>query len=118
MIEVHGGSCDVDSKKAGARKMNTSADSAPQTDKAEHSERQRMREAAGTDQPVMGYTEAARFLGLSARTLERYVREGRIPYVPLPKRGTWSGVRFLRHQLLQWLERRSVKPARANRITS
>jgi excisionase family DNA binding protein len=28
---------------------------------------------------VVGYTEAAEFLGLSARTLERYVREGRIP---------------------------------------
>jgi excisionase family DNA binding protein len=67
---------------------------------------------------VMGYTEAAEFLGLSPRTLERYVREGRIPYVPLPKRGTWSGVRFLRHQLLQWLEGRTVKPARANRVTS
>jgi excisionase family DNA binding protein len=61
---------------------------------------------------VMGYTEAAEFLGLSARTLERYVRERRIPYVPLPKRGAWSGVRFLRHQLVQWLERRSVKPSR------
>jgi excisionase family DNA binding protein len=66
----------------------------------------------------MGYTEAAEFLGLSPRTLERYVREGRIPYVPLPKRGAWSGVRFLRHQLLQWLEARTVKPARANRVTS
>ena len=65
---------------------------------------------------VMDYREAAAFIGLSPRTLERYVREGRIPYVPLPKRGSWAGVRFLRHQLLQWLERRSVKPGRTDRM--
>ncbi len=64
---------------------------------------------------VMGYAEAAEFLNVSIRTLERYVREGLIPYVPLPKRGTWSGVRFLRPQLVQWLERRSVKPSLSNR---
>jgi hypothetical protein len=67
---------------------------------------------ARTASAVMGYTDAAAFLGVSPRTLERYVREGRVPYVPLPKRGSWGGVRFLRHQLLQWLERRSVKPSR------
>ncbi len=58
---------------------------------------------------VMGYAEAAEFLNISIRTLERYVREGLIPYIPLPKRGAWSGVRFLRPQLVQWLERRTVK---------
>jgi excisionase family DNA binding protein len=63
---------------------------------------------------VMGYPEAAEFLSVSIRTLERYVREGRIPYVPLPKRGAWSGVRFLRPQLMEWLERRTVKPSRMN----
>ena len=57
----------------------------------------------------MGYPEAAEFLKVSIRTLERYVREGSIPYIPLPKRGAWSGVRFLRSQLVQWLERRTVK---------
>jgi excisionase family DNA binding protein len=66
---------------------------------------------------VMDYTEAAEFLALSRRTLERYVRERRIPYVQLPRRGAWSGVRFLRHQLLHWLEGRSVKPARAKHVT-
>jgi hypothetical protein len=49
---------------------------------------------------------------------QRYVREGRIPYVPLPKRGGRSGVRFLRHQLLQWLEARSIKPARGSRVAT
>jgi len=64
--------------------------------------------------PVMGYTEAAEFLGISPRTLERYVREGLIPYVPLPKRGSRSVVRFLRSQLVEWLERRTVRPVRTS----
>ena len=83
----------------------------------EHQERRTL-ETDATAPVVLGYTEAAKFLGLSRRTLERYVREGRIPYVPLPKRGGRSGVRFLRHQLLQWLEGRSIKPARANRMAT
>jgi excisionase family DNA binding protein len=74
-------------------------------------------EIHGSSPVVMDYTEAAEFLALSRRTLERYVRERRIPYVQLPRRGAWSGVRFLRHQLLHWLERRSIKPARVNRVT-
>jgi excisionase family DNA binding protein len=64
---------------------------------------------------VLGYTEAAEFLGLSRRTLERYVREARIPYIQLPRRGAWSGTRFLRSQLLRWLEDHTVKPTRARR---
>ncbi len=60
---------------------------------------------------VMGYPEAAEFLNISIRTLERYVREGLVPYIPLPKRGAWAGVRFLRPQLVQWLERRTVRPS-------
>jgi excisionase family DNA binding protein len=64
---------------------------------------------------VMGYAEAAEFLKVSTRTLERYVRERSIPYIALPKRGAWSGVRFLRPQLVQWLERRTVKAIPANR---
>ena len=83
----------------------------------DHQERRTL-ETDATSPLVMGYADAAEFLGLSSRTLERYVREGRIPYVPLPKRGGWSGVRFLRHQLLQWLEGRSIKPTRANRMAT
>jgi hypothetical protein len=58
---------------------------------------------------VMGYREEAAFLGLSQRSLQRYVQESRIPYVQLPKRGAWAGVRFVRSDLLRWLERRTVK---------
>ena len=70
-------------------------------------------ERQSADQPeVMSYAEAAEFLNVSTRTLERYVREGLVPYIPLPKRGAWAGVRFLRPHLVQWLERRTVKPSR------
>ena len=80
---------------------------------AERSQNENRAAAKSTrlEQEVLGYTEAAEFLGISPRTLERYVHEGLIPYVPLPKRGSRGAVRFLRVQLLQWLERRTVKPS-------
>ena len=65
-----------------------------------------------TNEQVMTYKEAAHFLGISERTLERYVCEARIPYVQLPRRGSWAGVRFLRSQLLRWLAERTVKSSR------
>lgn len=68
-----------------------------------------------SSESVLSYTEAAEFLHLSRRTLERYVREARIPYIQLPKPGVCSGTRFLRSQLLRWLEGHTVKPARAKR---
>jgi excisionase family DNA binding protein len=62
----------------------------------------------------MDYKEAAKFLGLSERTLARYVQERRIPYVALPRRGNRrTAVRFLHSQLLQWLGQRTVRPARS-----
>ncbi len=61
---------------------------------------------------IMNYAETARFLGVSERSLERYVREGLIPYVRLPRRGAWAGVRFRQSELLRWLERQTVRPRR------
>jgi excisionase family DNA binding protein len=61
---------------------------------------------------VMTMQEAARFLCVSSRTLERYVREAAIPYAPLPKRGARGSVRFLRSQLIRWLQQRTVRPDR------
>ena len=58
----------------------------------------------------MSYRDAALFLGISERSLQRYVHEGRIAYIQLPKRGAWLGVRFLRSELIRWLERHTVKP--------
>jgi excisionase family DNA binding protein len=64
---------------------------------------------AGSDEQVLTYREAAQVLKVSARTLERWTREGLVPYIRLPQRGRWSGVRFSRNQLLRWLRNRTVR---------
>jgi excisionase family DNA binding protein len=63
----------------------------------------------GSDEQVLTYREAAQVLKVSARTLERWTREGLVPYIRLPQRGRWSGVRFSRNQLLRWLRHRTVR---------
>jgi excisionase family DNA binding protein len=67
------------------------------------------------ERDVLSYSEAALLLAVSERTLERWVRERRIPFVQLPRRGTWSGVRFVRSQLLKWLEQQTIRPIRSRR---
>jgi predicted DNA-binding transcriptional regulator AlpA len=67
---------------------------------------------------VMTMEEAARFLGISSRTLERYVKEAAVPYAPLPKRGARVSVRFLRSQLVRWLQQRTVRPDRWRTVNS
>jgi excisionase family DNA binding protein len=64
---------------------------------------------AGSDEQVLTYREAAQLLKVSARTLERWTREGLVPYIRLPQRGRWSGIRFSRNQLLRWLRQRTVR---------
>ena len=61
------------------------------------------------DEEVLTYQEAARLLKVSARTVERWTREGLVPYIRLPQRGRWSGVRFSRNRLLRWLRQRTVR---------
>jgi excisionase family DNA binding protein len=61
------------------------------------------------DEKILTYREAALLLKVSARTLERWTREGLVPYIRLPQRGRWSGVRFSRNQLHHWLRQRTVK---------
>src|SRR5215467_6689962 len=43
---------------------------------------------------VMTMQEAAKFLCISSRTLDRYVRDAAIPYTPLPRRGARAQIRF------------------------
>jgi excisionase family DNA binding protein len=64
---------------------------------------------ADSDEQVLTYCEAAQLLKVSARTLERWTREGLIPYIRLPQRGRWSGIRFSRNQLRRWLRQRTVR---------
>jgi excisionase family DNA binding protein len=75
-----------------------------------HSTHRRADGATGVvDEEVLTYHEAALLLKVSARTLERWTREGHVPYIRLPQRGGWSGVRFSRNQLLRWLRQRTVR---------
>ena len=55
-----------------------------------------------------GFTANAPVLE-QAGTLERWTREGLVPYIRLPQRGRWSGARFSRNQLLRWLRQRTVR---------
>jgi predicted DNA-binding transcriptional regulator AlpA len=64
----------------------------------------------GPSPEVMTMQEAAKFLCISSRTLDRYVREAAIPYTSLPRRGARAQIRFLRSHLITWLRQRTVKP--------
>jgi excisionase family DNA binding protein len=61
---------------------------------------------------ILDKKQLAQLLGISERTIERWVIERRIPYVPLPQRGSRSEVRFLKSTILSWLKKTEVKPAR------
>jgi len=62
---------------------------------------------------ILTKRDVAELLQVSERTVERWMAEGSIPYVPLPKRGAWSEARFLRPDILEWMRKRMVKPIRA-----
>jgi excisionase family DNA binding protein len=64
------------------------------------------------DDVLLDYEQAAKLLGVAVRTLQRWVREGRIDYIRLPQRGAWSGVRFSRDRLMLWIERHVVHTRR------
>jgi len=64
----------------------------------------------GPSPEVMTMQEAAKFLCISSRTLDRYVREAAIPYTSLPRRGARAQIRFLRSHLITWLRQRTIKP--------
>lgn len=61
---------------------------------------------------ILTKRELAELLQVSERTVERWMSEGSIPYVPLPKRGAWSEARFLRSEIVEWMRKRTVKPIR------
>lgn len=62
------------------------------------------------EEVLLDYEEAAKLLDISVRTLQRWVCESRVPYVKLPARGKWSGVRFPKTKLLEWIDKRTVTP--------
>jgi excisionase family DNA binding protein len=64
---------------------------------------------------ILTKRDVAELLQVSERTVERWMAEGSIPYVPLPKRGAWSEPRFLRAEIVDWMRKRMVKPIRSPR---
>jgi len=68
-----------------------------------------------TDDILITCKDAAALLGISPRTLERYVAEAQIPYIRLPRRGERSPIRFSRSQLRKWLDQHTVKPTSLGR---
>jgi excisionase family DNA binding protein len=63
---------------------------------------------------ILTKRDVAELLQVSERTVERWMSEGAIPYVPLPKRGAWSEARFLRSEIIDWVRKRTVKAVRAH----
>ncbi len=61
---------------------------------------------------ILTKRDLAELLQVSERTVERWMAEGSVPYIPLPKRGTWSEARFLRSEILEWMRKRTIKPVR------
>ena len=84
---------------------------AERTDPRAAAIRPSVRPRIGEDIEVLTIDEVAQLLGVSRRTVDRYVEESRIPYIRL-QRGTRGPVRFLRSQLLKWLAHLTVKPIR------
>jgi excisionase family DNA binding protein len=65
-----------------------------------------------TSSDILTKRNVAELLQLSERTVERWISEGSIPYVRLPKRGAWSEARFLRSEIVEWMRKRTVRPVR------
>ena len=53
--------------------------------------------------------EAARQLGIDVKTIYMYVQKGLIPYVRIQ-----SNVRFIREEILDWIEKQSYRPRNGN----
>ncbi len=69
-----------------------------------------------TEDGLINCKDAAEFLGISPRTLERYVAEAQIPHIRLPRRGDRGPIRFSRAQLKKWLEQHTIKPSQLSKF--
>lgn len=59
------------------------------------------------DKEIMSKKEAAEFLRISVSTLERLMRENKIPYAKINKKR--RKVLFLKEDLLKWVKSKRVK---------
>ncbi len=58
-----------------------------------------------SDNQLLTYKQAARYLSVTEPYLRRFKAEGKIPFVPMGTRG----VRFRVKSLDEWVERREIK---------
>lgn len=63
-----------------------------------------------TEDELLTKEQLAELLHVSKRTVERWIVEGAIPFVKLPKRGSKANIRFLRTNVMQWLKKHERKP--------
>lgn len=54
---------------------------------------------------ILTKSELADFLGVSERTIERWIVERTIPFVVLPHKGSRCRIRFLRSTIILWLKK-------------
>ncbi len=54
---------------------------------------------------ILTAKDLEKFLQIDVKTIYSYVQRGIIPYVRIQ-----SNIRFLRHQILQWLAQRTYQP--------
>jgi excisionase family DNA binding protein len=58
---------------------------------------------------ILTARELEKFLRIDVKTIYSYVQRGLIPYVRIE-----SNIRFLKHQVLAWLEERNFQPRPVN----
>lgn len=63
-----------------------------------------------TEDEIMTKEQLAELLHVSKRTVERWIEEGRVPFIRLPRRGAKCNVRFMRSTIIRWLRRNEQKP--------
>ena len=74
---------------------------------------------SASENNLLNKKQLAELLQVSVRTVERWVCEARIPYIPLPRRGSRVEVRFRWADIARWLEKRQVQPVRwSSRLSS
>lgn len=64
------------------------------------------------DPDTLDYDEAAAFLGVNRRTLERMVHDGEVPSIPVRARRTFS-----KRQLTAWKDERASESVKKSRKT-
>ena len=66
--------------------------------------------ATAIEDEIMTKEQLAELLQVSKRTVERWVEEGRVPFIRLPRRGAKCNIRFTRSNIIRWLKRNEQKP--------